>query len=444
MSAAWWARAGCLVAVVLSLAAIPTAARATLRLDTGFSEDGIARVSFRLAGIRTLGSPLRPVRQPDGKVLVAAAIQGDRGDPMQVALARFKRSGQPDPTFGRGGRVRLGAHWNFDPRDLQVLPDGRIVLMGAAGAGNDGLYSLVGPAQIGLLRLLPDGSRDRTFGTNGFLAWNPPWRGNTQSMQTLPGLLVRQADGRLLVAASVDELQNSGQLGINLVEVKRVAFVRFNENGSVDESFGRAGVIEGPGWLEWPPSAWAALPDGHLVGLHQELPDSWWLDRFNPDGTLDRGFGQDGSVRLGSFGFAWITALVAARDGSLVVMGDDQRGHTATVLRRILPAGQLDAEFGTACGRPPLRALSSGGAAATSDGRVLVTGTTYVVRGRYDILFGHYDARGCVADRLRVRAVSAGPPLIRGPHRAIVGATYNHAHAAYGSHDTLALIRIRR
>jgi uncharacterized delta-60 repeat protein len=424
-------RAGWLVAVALLLAAVPTADAETLRLDARFGEGGIARVPFRLDGIRTLVSPLRPVRQPDGKVLVAAAIKGDRGDPMQVALARFKRTGQPDPTFGRGGRVRLGAHWNFDPRAVLVQPDGRIVLMGAAGAGNDALYPLVAPAQIGLLRLLPDGSRDRTFGTNGFLAWNPPWRGNTQSMQALPGLLVRQADGRLLVPASVDELRNSGQLGANLVEVKRVAFVRFNENGSVDESFGRAGVIEGPDGSN-APSAWAALPDGHLVGLHQELPGSWWLDRFNTDGTLDRGFGQDGSVRLGSFVLAGITALVAARDGSLVMIGNDQRGHTAAVLRRILPAGQLDAEFGTACGRPPLRAFNSGGAAATSDGGVLATGTTYVIGGS---VFVRYDARGCVADRLRVGGISAGPPLLQRRRTALVGATDDHR---------LALIRIRR
>lgn len=154
------------------------------------------------------------------------------------------------------------------------------------------------------------------------------------------------------------------------------------------------------------------------------------------DGTLDRGFGQDGSVRIGVNGLAGITALVAASDGSLVMIGNDERGDTATVLRRILPGGQLDAGFGTACDRPPLRAVSWGGAAATPDGGVFAAATTYVIRGRQDSLFVRYDAQGCVADRpLRVRAVSAGAPLLRGSRTAIVGATYNKG---------LALIRISR
>jgi hypothetical protein len=100
---AWW-----LIAVVLALVAVPAADAAPLRLDARFGKDGIARVPFKLQVGLTLA--LRPVGQPDGKVLVAAAIEGDRYDPSQVALVRFERNGKPDPTFGRRGRVRLGAH----------------------------------------------------------------------------------------------------------------------------------------------------------------------------------------------------------------------------------------------------------------------------------------------------------------------------------------------
>jgi uncharacterized delta-60 repeat protein len=434
MTAAWWTRAGCLVAVALSLAAAPTADAATVRLDAKFGDGGIARVPLRPGGIRTLVRPLRPLRQPDGRVLVAAAIEGDRGDPMQVALARFKRSGQPDPAFGRGGRVRLGAHWNFDPRAILVQPDGRIVLMGAAGRGINSLYSLVAPAQIGLIRLLPDGSRDRAFGADGFVAWNPPWRGDTRLMQTIPGLLLRQADGRLLVAGGVDELRKSDPFN---VDVQRVAFVRFNENGALDESFGGAGAVEGPDGANVP-SAWAALPDGRIAAAAPRNggfgpPVSWSLDVFTADGTVDREFGQDGSVRIEANTFAGIAALEAAGDGTLVVIGTDHR-RTGTVLRRILPGGQLDAGFGTACGRP-LRAFSWGGGAATPDGGVFVAASTYVIRGHQRSLFARYGLHGCLAGRpLRVRAVSAGPPLLRGRHMALVGATDAHG---------LALIQIR-
>src|SRR5829696_6902423 len=124
MSAAWWARAGCLVAVALPLAAVPTAEAATLRLDTTFGEGGIARVRFGSGQTGTDMRPLRPVRQPDGKVLLAASSYFDHGN-SQILLARFKRSGRPDRTFGHGGRERLGLRWNFAPQEVQVQPDGR-------------------------------------------------------------------------------------------------------------------------------------------------------------------------------------------------------------------------------------------------------------------------------------------------------------------------------
>jgi hypothetical protein len=46
MSAAWWARGGCLITLALSLTVVPTASAAPLRLDAGFGEAGIARVAF--------------------------------------------------------------------------------------------------------------------------------------------------------------------------------------------------------------------------------------------------------------------------------------------------------------------------------------------------------------------------------------------------------------
>jgi uncharacterized delta-60 repeat protein len=439
MSAALWARAGWLIAVVLSLVAVPTADAAPLRLDGRFGEGGIAHVRFRLEYTSEDLRVLRPVRQPDGKVLVAASASLFHGN-SEIVLPRFTRSGRPDATFGHGGWERLGYRWNFDPMAVQVQPDGRILVLGAAGYGP---FFYPAPGQFGLVRLLPDGSRDRTFGTNGLVTWNPPWRADTQSMTALPGLFVPQGDGRVLAAGMVDEARWLGDPYTSpAVTVQRVAFVRFNENGSVDESFGRAGVIEELDLSDSFFQSWAALPDGRIVALASRNEGSgastWWLHRFKADGTLDRGFGQDGSLRLES---DYVGELVPARDGSLVILG-------GTALRRILPSGQLDARFGTACGRPGPRASSSGGA-VSSDGGVLVTATRFLIHARprrIDSFVFRYGSDGCVLGRpLRIRAVAAGPPLLQRRRTALVGATYNHADPADGGvHDTLALIRIHR
>jgi uncharacterized delta-60 repeat protein len=230
------------VTVALSLATVPTAGAAPLRLDSGFGEGGIARVRFGIVLDPADTRPLRPVRQPDGKLLVAAARYEFHGN-AQILVARFTRRGRPDPTFGHGGRVRLGYRWNFAPQELQVQPDGRILVLGAAGYGP---FFYPSPGQFGLLRLLPDGSRDPTFGTNGLVAWNPPWHADTLSLYALPSLFVPQADGRVLAVGTVSEQRQSGDPYSSLIAglTPWIVFVRFNDNGSADESFRRAGVPE--------------------------------------------------------------------------------------------------------------------------------------------------------------------------------------------------------
>ena len=75
-----WSRAGLLVAVVFSLAFVPAADAAPLRLDARFGDGGIARVPFKLRYSAPELRMLRPARQPDGKVLVAASAYFDRGN----------------------------------------------------------------------------------------------------------------------------------------------------------------------------------------------------------------------------------------------------------------------------------------------------------------------------------------------------------------------------
>ena len=107
MSLAWSARAACLVAVMASIGALPAAAPAALRLDAGFGEGGVGRVPFRLDGARTLMGALAPVRQPDGKVLVAAA----------ASAGRF-RVRNPDRCPDSGSAGALQAQWRAGPRRL--------------------------------------------------------------------------------------------------------------------------------------------------------------------------------------------------------------------------------------------------------------------------------------------------------------------------------------
>ena len=441
------AAAGCVIFAALTLLATP--AVAAPRLDARFGDGGVARVPFKWKGARELVGALRPVRQPDGKMLVVAQLDADHRLANEVVLARFGRAGALDTTFGRRGRLRITFPWQFQPLTVLVQRDGRIVLVGTVGGY---VYIFYRPSQLGILRLLPDGSRDRSFGTNGFVAWNPPWRAANELMDVSPRLAKPQPDGRLLVAATVDERTLNPE-----ASWQRVVLARFQPDGSVDQSFGQGGFAE----LDWDGGSfrgWARLADGRLVAVVTRPdrinwlvaePQAWWVHTFEQNPSPTGELVSAGSVRLGIDDLDGVSDLVPTRGGALLMIGvdADQRFGPVPAVRRILPHGSLDRTFGRDCGHPlrRLRATSSRGGVPTPDGGVLVTATRLLIHARPRRVDGFaiaHDATGCIAGTpLRLRSLRVGPPLLQRGRSALLGATFTDNQGLDGG---LALIKIRR
>ena len=190
----WW---GC-----SRLSAPAGAAAAAPRLDSGFGNGGVARVPFR---VRSGLGPLRPVRQPDGKVLVAAAIPVDPLEPGPAEVAaRALHAQWPSRTRRLVAEAGCGSapRWNFLPRSPSILqPDGRDRLAGPGGDRATGFYP-VKLAYPGRAIMLWTGRaiaalRQQRVRRMGPTADTTPRR--RPPVRTAPS----QADGRLLVALSV-------------------------------------------------------------------------------------------------------------------------------------------------------------------------------------------------------------------------------------------------
>ncbi|MCS6926252.1 MAG: delta-60 repeat domain-containing protein [Candidatus Binatia bacterium] len=146
--------------------------------------------------------------------------------------------------------------------------------------------------------------------------------------------LVLQADGKIVVA---------GHAAGGFV------LVRYQPDGSLDPSFGTGGTvttaISGTGDFA---SALAVQADGKLVvaGYVSMAPQySIALLRYNPDGTLDTAFGENGKVTTGDSHVASGLALQA--DGKIVVAGSFNDGaNNEFLLLRYDPDGGLDPTFG--------------------------------------------------------------------------------------------------
>ena len=168
-------------------------------LDTTFGTGGIATVDL---GGTEFGNAM--ARQANGRLLIAG-----RSDVAGGVVVRLRTTGLLDPDFN-GGHVSIPGAVTLNA--VFVQPDRRIVV-----AGNT-----VGLEKMTVARLLPNGTPDGGFGTNGVVTID------FGTLADIVGGAVLQPDGKIVVAGYSQSDED-------------VAVVRLNANGSLDATFGTAG-----------------------------------------------------------------------------------------------------------------------------------------------------------------------------------------------------------
>ena len=154
--------------------------------------------------------------------------------------------------------------------------------------------------------------------------------------------------------------------------------VRLLPNGSLDPNFGTGGATRMAfGNFDATPNALALQPDGKIVVFGQgALLAQWAAARFNANGTLDNGFGANGTLETDIPGFqsgaaSVTTVVVDSGNGAILVGGSGKactKCITKTILARYNPDSSLDQTFGSggtvavaAVGAPDAFALLSNG-----------------------------------------------------------------------------------
>lgn len=287
-----------LLAAAALLHAVPAAAVAPGDPDTTFGTGGEVLLDPS-TGLRSIDGL---AEQPDGKLLAAGSV----GTKLPLgAVLRLRADGTPDPAFGTDGVARIGDMGSAGGPFVQ--PDGRVVAWSAGG--RDG-----GPATATLVRLLPGGGRDASFGTNGVAS------------AARPGFWPRGAFG--LADGGVVLVGSEPGPG----ESSRGVVVRFGPDGQLDTDFGSGGFasLELPGQSGYLGSV-TEQPGGGIVVAGEFKPAEgpgggiayrWTAARFTGAGVLDASFGEGGlaqeSFRGQGGGFS---EVIARPDGMLVLTG---------------------------------------------------------------------------------------------------------------------------
>ncbi|HSL41308.1 MAG TPA: delta-60 repeat domain-containing protein, partial [Desulforhopalus sp.] len=294
-----------------------------------------------------------------------------------------------DQKFGGGGLVvsdfGLGDDAAFD---LVVQPDGKIVVAGYVDNG--------AVKNLAVARYLPDGSFDRDFNSTGLFTLSMS-NGDTRAES-----LVLQPDGRIVVAAAVDDtdpglgvirLSSDGFLDATFADNGRLLYgtdgrvassrvaiaadgtiiaaatliaaddlaetdpasllVKLDQQGSLALDFGERGVARVELAEPWAVRTVILPEDGTIyVGgeLFKEGIASAGLVRLTADGSPDPGFaGGDGTLLLPVPGPSLLQAMVQDGDAGMLLTGyATVDGQPESFVARVSLDGELQSDFASA------------------------------------------------------------------------------------------------
>ena len=279
-------------------------------------------------------------RQADGKIVAVGDFSDTTTGTGGFALARYRRNGQLDHTFGGDGRVvtEFPLHYSGPAHAVALQPDGGILAGGYIQRLSEGFafssdVSSEQPTGFAVARYRPNGSLDTSFGQNGFAVTDRLNARVVFAMQL-------QADGKIVVAGGAAD--STG--------VSRFALARFLPSGKLDASFGDRGVVVTDVNRGDYIRALAIQRDGKIVAagscfIEGQDQVAFCVARYRSNGSLDRTFGADGVVTTFVAENYSPIALALQSDGKIVVGGRYFAADSDLAVARYLPNGDLDATF---------------------------------------------------------------------------------------------------
>ena len=240
------------------------------------------------------------------------------------------------------------------------------------------------------------GGLDPSFGTGGRVVTD------FNLSTDIANAIALQADGKLVVVGTTYTNNDYSD--------EDFAIARYNPDGSLDTSFGTNGRVttDFPG-LAAVASSVLVQPDGKILVAGGAFPlftflGNFELARYNPDGSLDAGFGDGGIVTTVFPHGSYASALVLQPDGKIVAAGTDYvnfsseaNSDTDFAIARYEADGSPDSSFG------------NGGQVSTDferlnddafavlirpDGRIVVVGSSRDRLTDYDFAAARYLANG--------------------------------------------------
>jgi uncharacterized delta-60 repeat protein len=279
-------------------------------LDTNFGTNGIVITDFNTKDneVRSL------ITLPNHKFIVGGEIYINSSNGYtDFAVARYNENGTLDTTFGNNGlsSVNIGTTFNslYSSEDwitnVKLLPNGKIIAVGTTSNN----YSNEKGGNFGMIRLNENGSLDTNFGINGRVITDFGGDEGPTSLQILN-------DGKIIV---------NGIYYYNDDENEKVVIAKYNENGTLDTTYGSNGKIMTDFETVNKGFVWSneIQNDGKMLvfGWINKLTADYVIFRYNTNGSLDTTFGTNGIQTIDFGENESVFASITQPDGKIILGG---------------------------------------------------------------------------------------------------------------------------
>ena len=331
-------------------------------LDVSFDTDG--KVTTAIGGGDDFGQKMAV--QSDGKILVAG--YSSNGGDIDFALVRYNADGMLDTTFNGTGKVTTAIGSGDDAGEsVAVQSDGKILVGGYS-------RSVIGKNEFALVRYQTDGTLDSSFNSTGIVTTA------IGSADSNSYSIAVQSDGKILLAGDTDNGPSNQDFAV----------VRYNTDGTLDASFNGTGIVttaistgnDASRCMVVQSDGKILLAGNSFNGVKFDVA----LVRYNANGSLDNTFDGDGKATLSITGDDDLSSMALQSDGKIVVAGQASIGGNENfALARFNADGSLDGSFnGMGWVRTPIgtRGDRANAVVVQNDGRIVAGGSSRVGGGR--------------------------------------------------------------
>lgn len=327
---------------------------------------------------------------PDDSIIII----GEPNSNTEFYAEKFLSNGQRDTSFGNNGFILHESLLNSkeEPSGMIIQPDGKILVAGKADV-NPSLFGTYD--NVFVARMMPDGSLDMSFGTNGYVkvdlgtnddeAWGIALDslGNIYVLATLQTTngnesrllkftdtgvldstfavngvldLYFQADTQItdVITDSNDNLFLSGVVE-NANQVNDAVILKMDQNGMLDTTYGSNGMVTLSDGMNTNGVARSFFtPSGELLIAHAVFSAAIGrqvrVSRFLANGSFDTTFNATGQLyldpSLNSYTTFFPYDIKLLPDGNYLILNDLIRNNNYDLyFFKITPNGVLDTSF---------------------------------------------------------------------------------------------------